>query len=398
MNVLIWTKHIELKNVGGPSGYLYNVKQFLDENHCENIDFYPDEYVMPSKNIPKRGFKLKFRNFVKWLSSPYRFFKCLRTNYFKKIPLTKSDLALISKYDYVHVHYLCHMLQSFMSFENQHTKIILTTHNPEPLIDQLAGEYNSTWMLKLSFVRNYFIKKEISAYERADKIMFPVAEAREPYENRSRLFFNAFRQFEKENKFFYVPTSLGSSDPCLENKHVLDKYNIPSNAVKLCYVGRHNFVKGYDSIQRMARIIWKENPNVYFVIGGKEGPLYGLSDQRWIELGWVHTQSLLNEVDAFILPNKDTYFDLILLEVLRQGTPVILTRTGGNKWFEKKNFDGMFFYERDDLDVAVQCVKNLIVQKNCGKIDGVMQNIRKKFHDTLSMSMYVNSYLSQLGA
>ena len=92
------------------------------------------------------------------------------------------------------------MLQSFMSFENQHTKIILTTHNPEPLIDQLAGEYNSTWMLKLSFVRNYFIKKEISAYERADKIMFPVAEAREPYENRSRLFFNAFRQFEKENK------------------------------------------------------------------------------------------------------------------------------------------------------------------------------------------------------
>ena len=46
MKVLVWTKKFELKNSGGPMGYCYNIKSYLDENPCESIDFYPSSGVV----------------------------------------------------------------------------------------------------------------------------------------------------------------------------------------------------------------------------------------------------------------------------------------------------------------------------------------------------------------
>lgn len=52
---------------------------------------------------------------------------------------------------------------------------------------------------------------------------------------------------------------------------------------------------------------------------------------------------LLQEVDVFVLPNRQTYYDLILLEVMRAGKPVLLTTTGGNKHFLGYKDTGLFF-------------------------------------------------------
>ena len=393
MKILIWSKDIILKNCGGPSGYLYNIKEYFEKNPCENIDFYPEPYKEAEKIYPIRGWKLKFRNVLKWIGSPIRFLLCLKKNYYLRRPLSSEDKELLEQYDCVHVHYLSHYLQSFMGFNNGHTRTILTTHNPEPLIDQLAGEYRSEWMLKIPGFRNYFIKKEISAYEASDFIMFPVEQAREPYINRSDIYKKAFEKFEK--KFFYVPTCLNTTEKNVINEHVLDKYQIPKDALKVCYVGRHTSVKGYDTIQTLAKQIWHTNSNIYFIIGGKEQPIRGIKHPNWIELGWVNTQSLLNEVDVFILPNKDTYFDLILLEVLRQGTPTVLTRTGGNKWFEGKT-DGLFFYNRNGLTTAKDIILNLYELKQRNEISQLMKSNIEFFKYHFDMSLYINHYLSAI--
>ena len=42
MKILIWDKGLPLKNAGGPSGYLWNIKQFLQQNKDEEIVFYSD--------------------------------------------------------------------------------------------------------------------------------------------------------------------------------------------------------------------------------------------------------------------------------------------------------------------------------------------------------------------
>lgn len=396
MKILIWSKGIELKNCGGPSGYLYNIYDYLLKHPCDNIDFYPLENKYDILIHSKGSIKETIHKLLKkCFGHPFHFILSLRNNYFRHTPLSNNEIELIDQYDYVHIHYLSHYLQSFMGFNNGHTKFILTTHNPEPLIDQIAGENKSEWFLKLFGFRDYFIKREISAYEAADYIMFPVEQSREPYMNRSNLYRRAFDFFEKKKKFFYVPTCLNTTDKIERNDHILDKYNIPEDSLKVCYVGRHSEIKGYDTIQKLAKLIWISNKNVYFIIGGKEGPIKGLRHPNWIELGWVNTQSLLNEVDCFILPNKDTYFDLVLLEVIRQGTPTLLTKTGGNKWFENKT-EGLFFYDREDILAAKDIILNLADYKKNGVLLRLMKLNMKFYKDTFDMKYYIKRYISNI--
>lgn len=396
MKILIWSKGIELKNCGGPSGYLYNIYDYLLKHPCDNIDFYPLENKYDTLIHSKGTIKEIIHKLLKKCFGHYlRFMTSLINNYFQHKPLSNDEIELISQYDYIHIHYLSHYLQSFIGFNNGHTKTILTTHNPEPLIDQISRENKCEWLIKLFRFRDYFIKKEITAYDAADYIMFPVEQSREPYINRSKLYKIAFDFFEKNNKFFYVPTCLNSTVKNENNNHVLDKYYIPEDALKVCYVGRHSEIKGYDTIQQLAKQTWLENINVYFIIGGKEEPIKGLRHPNWIELGWVDTQSLLNEVDCFILPNKDTYFDLVLLEVLRQGTPTLLTKTGGNKWFENKT-DGLFFYERDDSLAAKGIIFNLVIMKKNGVLSKLRKSNTEFYRQNFGMDTYINQYISYL--
>ncbi len=48
--------------------------------------------------------------------------------------------------------------------------------------------------------------------------------------------------------------------------------------------------------------------------------------------------------DVFILPNQETYFDLILLEVLSMGQLIIASNTGGNKYFKRYNTNSIELY------------------------------------------------------
>ena len=124
------------------------------------------------------------------------------------------------------------------------------------------------------------------------------------------------------------------------------------NKFVVSYAGRHNYIKGYDRLKRIATIIWKEYPDVYFLIMGKEEPLKGLDDYRWIEIGWTEDpHSYINASDVFLLPNIETYFDLILLEVMSLGKMVLMSNSGGNKYFKRYDSEGIKYF--DDIDGAV---------------------------------------------
>lgn len=49
----------------------------------------------------------------------------------------------------------------------------------------------------------------------------------------------------------------------------------------------------------------------------------------------------------FILPNRETFFDLILLEVMSMGIPVLLSNTGGNKYFKRFGNRGIILYKNE---------------------------------------------------
>ena len=243
-------------------------------------------------------------------------------------------------------------------------------------------------------MRDWLLKREVEAFDICDYVMYPVAQAREPYENASAIYKDKFSEIN--DKFFYVPTALNDITRIEANHHVLDSYNIPQSALRLCYIGRHSEVKGFPFLKEVARRVWNNSPDIYFIIGGKEYPIKGIEDKRWIELGWVNTPSLLNEVDAFILPNKETYFDLILLEVLRQGTPVILSRTGGNKWFEDKGLIGLKFFEYGNEEELFLRIKEIQQMKLDGELENVKQQNREFCQKEFNMKLYVERYIENV--
>ena len=153
----------------------------------------------------------------------------------------------------------------------------------------------------------------------------------------------------KDKKIFYLPTGIYSRIANISVREIREKYKIPDDAFVVSYVGRHNTIKGYDILKRIGLRCLEKRKNLYFIIAGKEKPLKGLSNQRRIEIGRTNdSASIIKSSDVFILPNRNTYFDIVLLEVLSLSLPIIFANNGGNKYMYKYNTGGMFSYDTED--------------------------------------------------
>ena len=344
--LLIYYPEDALEPKGGPAGYLYNLKKGLEEcrkqeNLPVDISFYSN---MPSgiennselrKRIPKR--LLEFRRAL----NDARFLR-------KKFPIDNGMFA----YDIIHFNsaekmYLCR------DFLNQyHGKVILTSHCPCGIYKERIDKLNP---FDYKLMRNQIDKLEELdryAFERADYIIFPCKDAEEPYFNT----WPRYTSIRKDEKYRYMPTGIIACHAKINRENYRKKYGIPNDAFVISYVGRHNEIKGYADLRQMGEQVLKD-PNTYFLIGGKEEPIKGLNNDRWIEVGWTtDPYSLIAASDVFVLPNRETYFDLVLLEVLSLGIPVVLSDTGGNKFFKKYDLKGLKYFSSVDQGVeAIKC-------------------------------------------
>ena len=402
MKVLIWDKGTNLASVGGPVGYMFNIHDFIKDHPNESVFFYSDvaksNIREKSQDTQKEGiFKKGARFVLKPIlhSALLSFFRDIKAYYHTSIKLCEKDRDLLEKYDYVHVHHLPTLMSLFLKNDIP-TRIVFTTHFPEPLIDETANIRGCGWVLRLfPFIRTYYLKKEAKAIRSAFKVMLPVREAIEAYTENNSIYKKLFEEIEP--KLFFVPTSIYPSEKIIpKGQRCLDNRGLDTSYLKVCFIGRHNQIKGYDQLQMIAQKVWDAAPETYFIIGGKEEPLKGLNDKRWIELGWVNTFALLEEVDVFVLPNKQTFFDLIMIEVLRQGVPCVISNTGGNKWFKQFNLDGIRVYDYNDFDTASRYLEEYSKKKKQCGLQEIRKNNKKFFMEHFTVSEYLKDYISKL--
>lgn len=351
--LLIYYPEDQLQPKGGPAGYLYNLRNGLEQikqegNFNIEISFYNnlprsiEDNIELRKRIPKRI--LEFRRAL----NDAQFLK-------KRFPIDES----MFDYDMIHFHsaekmYLCR------DFLNQYKgKVILTSHCPCGIYKERIDKLNPFDYKLMKKQIDKLEELDCYAFQRADYIIFPCKDAEEPYYNT----WPRYVSIRKEEKCRYMPTGIIGCHPEISRKDYRKKYNIPDDAFVIAYVGRHNEIKGYSDLKKIGEEILKE-PNTYFLIGGKEEPIQGLDHDRWIEVGWTtDPYSLIQAADIFILPNRETYFDLVLLEVLSLGVPVVLTDTGGNKYFKKYKKEGLKYFNSIREGVAsVQTFKNMTAQ------------------------------------
>lgn len=272
------------------------------------------------------------------------------------------DANLMSRIDFsktktIHVHTALDVLKVKNYLVRNYlddVKVILTCHTPESLAKEEYARAIASGQSerKARILKELYLAAEIKAYKDADIIIFPAEEAMEPLMHD----IPEFQKIAANKDIRFMAT--GSKPICssLGKEDAKRKYGVSGKKV-IGYIGRHNSVKGYDLLKKAAEIILAQRSDVVFLIGGAQGTEFKpLDNTSWIEAGWVNPADLLQALDVFVLPNKQTYYDLVLLEVLSMGVPTVATATGGNKSVKK------VAQELELCDVDAQSIADAITE------------------------------------
>ncbi len=379
--ILIYYPENNLAPTGGPAGYLWNLRQGLNNLEFDDIriDFYNTANKRFESNtrlrsvIPKRI--LEIRRAIDYA----RFTK-------KKIHEDES----LNAYDYIHFHWTEEMYLNRDFLQNFKGKVILTSHSPCAMHKEKIDRLNPKDYRLLRKKIDCLEQMDIYSFTRADHIIFPCKEAEEPY-------FHTWMNYSKirnESKYHYMPTGIVGCKAKSERTEVRKKIGIPEDAFVISYAGRHNEIKGYGDLKKIGDMLLNKYPNIYFLIAGQQEPLIGLDHERWIEVGWTNDpHSLIAASDLFILPNRETYFDLILLEVISLGVPILMSNTGGNKYFQRFNCKGFMFYE--SIDEAILNVSKRIENSVFDSYE-MQEDILRVFNENFTVEQFSKNYLSVL--
>lgn len=393
--VLVWDLSYTLKNSGGPAGYLYNIKEYLCrtyETTCQLV-FLKDLLGIPnidnSMNAKhKKLMNLLYKIDILSLLGYYRAYRSYK-RWSKSMPQHLLGNIDINSFDVIHFHNSCDLYRAITLLEGYNGKIVLTSHSPQPQSSECVDNIRLSFSFVKFFLKKRILNKELCAWEKATFLMFPVEDALEPYLKEDVL-----REYKENNssKFVYCESSILNkpiSEPLTKRELGID-----DNKILVCYIGRHNNIKGYDQLKQFASVILKNDDRFVFIIAGNEQPLKRLDHPNWIELGWInYGHRLISASDIFILPNKETYFDLVTLEVMREGTPILMSRTGGNKYFKKFGEEfGFYLYNYGDLNEQVEMFYKMIAELQAGTLNQKSINIRKLFEDKFTIEHYIHRY------
>lgn len=398
--ILIWDYNIPLKNTGGPSGYLFNIHEYLVKNKdITNISFLSeqltDEIAKEDQSISNKS---KFRNIlvhsipakIRNIPTVLRELKQWKQN---TLPTLKPTISY-QDYDIIHFHHVKDLFQYGESLRKNgfEGKIILTSHSPQPYAEERFDNLTLWHWVKSKAIRRLGTL-EYNSWREADFIMFPVEDATEVYQSNPYI-----KDYLKINadRLIFCPTGIESATKCDDKLNIRQKLGIPPNAFVVSFIGRHNEIKGYSKLKIIGEKILNLNNDIYFVIAGEESPLKGLNHPRWIELGWIdYSKVLLEQSDLFVLPNEKTYFDLIAIECLRAGTPILMTKTGGNKYFmELEDNQGVFYFDFNSPNDAVTTILKMYEEKIKMSLLRYRDSNKNLFNKNFTTEIFINNYIS----
>lgn len=370
MKALIFKYIDDLRPVGGSSGYCYNIFVELQRRKNEDICFLSKK--ASTKDETHNTIKKYFASFTKL--------------FFGKSSVKLSDL---SPYDIIHFHSAKDLYRNRRVLKRYKGIVILTTHSPVPshleMVDNIKNHHQIIGKMLGKHAFSYIDKY---AFNRANYILFPCKEAEESYYKH----WEQYKRIHDENKskYLYIETGINPVKAKISSSEYRKRYNLTDNDFVISYVGRHNEIKGYDRLIEIAKLV--RNNNIRFLIGGKEGPIYSPGFSNWIEVGWTDDPySLVACSDLFVLPNKETYFDIVLLEVLSLGKNCIISRTGGNKSILSNGCNGILGF-----DSTVECasiIDNISQSKSKSMVNEKILNL---FSAKYSIGVFVDKYISLL--
>lgn len=350
--VLVWIQSELKERNGGPSSYLFNLSQYLNSSNF-SIDYLPDLIKVNTSGVPQINqkssisYKQKLKGLIpstfKEKLRVKRSFKLALENYAPKAEVFNE--IDINNYEVIHFHSTLDLVQVSNALRNFKGKILLTPHTPCPPYEHELNHLNLSLINLKEEDYNKIISLDLIAFQRADYLVLPSIQAISSYyEGYNRV--TDFKSLIESKKIIEIPTGVPSSGSLKSREQIRKQLQIPNDAFVVHFGGRHNEEKGYDLLVKLGETIFKDNSSFYFLITGKTNDeIQYPKHDNWIEVGWTTDPfSYANASDLFILPNKVSYFDLILIEMMAIGLPILLSDVGGNQYFKKFNSELDFCY------------------------------------------------------
>jgi glycosyltransferase involved in cell wall biosynthesis len=341
--VLIFFPHTLRERHGGPYSFLFHLKEGLkDKQH--SIDFLSDNISdRQRKDEPKSS------GLLKKLIKPFLSQKLINDRramqWINELAGDKIQIApeYIHQFEILHFHETIDIWRYRDLFKNYKGKILLTTHTPKPYHLELIED---VWKITASGLSERIFEQLLEidryAHNKAYALVYACREATESY----HLLWPGFTEIINEKRIHYLPTGVKKQVAARSKNDLRKEFNMPADAFVYCFTGRKSAVKGYDLFVNAAKTLLQKHRNIYFLVVGKKEPIPAMIHSNWIETGWTDdVQSCIAASDIMIVPNRYTYFDLSVLETLSLGKPVLLSNTGGNKYFKRFNSPGIFYHE-----------------------------------------------------
>ena len=375
MRVLEFMNKNDLAPVGGSCGYVYTL--YMEDKGNNTLSF-----LNRSKSV-NSAVNNKNNDIIIRLKKDLSLTRNLLFG--KNSPVIESN-----HYDIIHFHSTEELYKYRKSLKKFNGVTVLTSHSPT-LLSKEYLDASKKWEKVLFFIMFKILPiMDFRAFDIANYIVFPCPEAEEPYYNA----WSGYNEFRNKNsaKYRYLLSGTFSRFAKKSRSEVREELGIPKEAFLITYAGRHNKIKGYELLKNIG-MQYADSSEVFFLVAGKEEPIKGLRNKNWIEVGWTNDpHSLIAAGDVFILPNEETYFDLILLELMSLGKIALIRDTGGNKYFDS-SYKGILHFKGEE-----DCVEQIEYIRNLSKdmIRYMEEDNIRKFNERFSSRVFYEDYLSLL--
>ena len=251
---------------------------------------------------------------------------------------------------------------------------ILTTHNPiAPHLEEIEIlKSKKKWTpSELNHICTYLELRDKIAFLLSDAIFCPYEHSLDSYHNWS-----AWDDIIKHKPIYYCLTGAPKRKQTKTKIETRQQLKIPVTDTVIIYIGRKEKVKGFHIFAEAAKHILSENRHIWFVAIGNGSIPSGISDEHFLEIGFTNEiGNFIATADACVIANRDSYFDLGMIEVLSLGCLLIASDVGGNKWLKGKSM-GTTQFPPENSDSLVQKIYQVSRLSESKKSELSQDNIR----------------------